>query len=95
MTSDNFFPLANAYRTYGRYISPGPGVHPIDAPLSNHIIEVPPEADEIEYPVEGHTGCQSRCMNLKYRLTRLLPPRLPPLCNPLELTSLPARYERI
>ena len=53
MTSNNFFPLANAYRTYGRYIPPGPGVHPTDAPLSNHIIEVPPEADEIEYPVEG------------------------------------------
>ena len=53
MTSNNFFPLANAYRTYGRYDPPGPGVDPVDAPLANHIVESSTEADEIDYPVEG------------------------------------------
>ena len=46
------YPLANAYKTYGRYEPPGPGIRPINAPLANHIVSSTTEADEIEYPVE-------------------------------------------
>ena len=49
---NNFFPLANAYPTFGQYKPPGPGVRPITAPLANHIVSSTTESDEIDYPVE-------------------------------------------
>ncbi len=49
---NNFFPLANAYKTYGQYEPPGPGVRPLNAPLANHIVSSTTEADEIDYPAE-------------------------------------------
>ena len=53
MSSSFFYPLANAYPTYGEFELPGPGVRPLDAPLANHIDMSFTEADEIEYPVEA------------------------------------------
>ena len=51
--SNIFFPLADAYKTYGQYKPPGPGVNPLDAPMANHIDTSLPEGDKIDYPIEA------------------------------------------
>ena len=48
-----YYPLENAYPTYGKYQLPGPGVRPLEAPVANHVDVVYAEADEVDYPVEA------------------------------------------
>ena len=93
MSNNIFYPLANAYKTYGRYEPPGPGVRPLDAPMSNHIDMSFTEADEIDYPVEA-----AYRMSVPMYESHLAPYPLPPNPSPPPLQpvgiNLPPRSVR-
>ncbi len=93
MSNNIFYPLANAYKTYGRYEPPGPGVRPLDAPMSNHIDMSFTEADEIDYPVEA-----AYRMSVPMYESKLGPYPLPPTPSPPPLPpvgiNLPPRSVR-
>ncbi len=49
----HLFPLKHAYRTYGVYDPPGPGINSRSGPLANHNVNSSSETNEIDYPVQS------------------------------------------
>ena len=90
MSSNNFFyPLANAYKTYGQYEPPGPGVRPLDAPMANHLDMSFTEADEVDYPVEAAYRMSVPMYESHLGPYPLPPNPSPPPVQPVGVNSVP------